>query len=194
MATGGWKRVVVHVSDNPLETLSQEHEVQLRLCDALEQIANDLPESVNPTMVYTARELLDHAFHCHMRFEDEQLFPRLRYRGADSEGLSDIIAQLSHEHDRDECFGTEIAEEFAGLAKTGTCRNPDMLGYMLRGFFECQRRHIALENIAVIPVARRILRPEDLSSMNKWLSEHDGLRQTPLIRQHMSVLDTGLRR
>ena len=47
----------------------------------------------------------------------------------------------------------EIAEELAQFVEDGRPRNPEMLGYMLRGFFVSQRRHIAWENMPVATTA-----------------------------------------
>jgi hypothetical protein len=49
-----------------------------------------------------------------------------------------------------------------------------MLGYMLRGYFDSQRRHIAWEDRVVLPVARQVLTSDDLASLQSWVmaSEH----------------------
>ena len=43
--------------------------------------------------------------------------------------------------------------------------NPEMVGYMLRSFFESYRRHMALEERLLFPLARARLTPEDLREL-----------------------------
>src|SRR5690606_41840533 len=86
------------------------------------------------------------------RFEEEALFP------AYSAALGVVplsLARLRAEHVEDEGFAAEIAEELAALASTGSVENPEALGFMLRGFFESQRRHIAFEREHVLPAIRK---------------------------------------
>ena len=64
------------------------------------------------------------------------------------------MQQLEAEHAADESFAHELADELQLLADTGLVRNAEMLGYMLRGFFEHQRRHIEWENRVLLPLAR----------------------------------------
>jgi hemerythrin-like domain-containing protein len=71
------------------------------------------------------------------------------------------------EHVRDEDVSSELLEELTFVAEQGRARNADMLGYMLRGLFEGQRRHIAWENTVVVPAARRLLQQDDLQSLSE---------------------------
>jgi hypothetical protein len=50
--------------------------------------------------------------------------------------------------------------------------NPDMVGYMLRGFFERYRRHVHWENTLVMPLARLRLTPEDLDALQAQMSQN----------------------
>lgn len=176
--------------NHPLDAVAEDHQVQLSVCNILERIADSLPGDVSPLIIVTARELLDQAFPSHMRFEDEQLFPRLRFRASEREGLSKILDQLTREHHRDEDFALEICEEFAPIAAGAKCRNAEMLGYMLRGFFEGQRSHIELESTTVLPAARLLLRPEDLAGMNQWIAGHRPAELTRSLRQALAIYGT----
>jgi len=44
-----------------------------------------------------------------------------------------------------------------------------MLGYMLRGFFERQRRDIEWETSVLLPLARQTLAPSDLAELQDWI-------------------------
>lgn len=142
--------------------------MQLELCHALEHIADGLPDCVDRRLAKSATIMLECGLSHYVQFEDEKLFPLVRKRGGDT--IADALRQLEHEHVRDEAFAMEIAEELDGLCASQICRNPEMLGYMLRGFFEGRRRHIVWENTVVIPVARKVLRPADMSELSEWMS------------------------
>lgn len=55
----------------------------------------------------------------------------------------------------------------------GAVPNADMLGYMLRGYFESQRRHIAWEDRVVLPAARSVLNAQDLARIQAWIMDSD---------------------
>jgi hemerythrin-like domain-containing protein len=73
-----------------------------------------------------------------------------------------MLSRLEDEHEIDEGLAIEIASALRGLIQGAPLTNAESLGDMLRGFFKSQRRHIAWENDVVLPLARRILPPEDL--------------------------------
>jgi hemerythrin-like domain-containing protein len=153
----------------PIERIAAEHALQLELCDALEYIADGLPDSIDRRLVREVIAILGHGLDAHFRAEEQLLFPLLRRRGNGDLSLIAALDQLEMEHVRDEDISSELMEELAYLAEHGRARNAEMLGYMLRGFFEGQRRHIAWENAVVVPAARRLLLPEDLQNLSSLL-------------------------
>lgn len=150
---------------NPIDRIAAEHKLQLQLCDSLEYIADGLPDSVDRRLVRQVIAILDHGLDAHFRAEETFLFPLLRERGAGDHSLVAALDQLEMEHLRDEDISSELVEELRVLADHGRARNPEMLGYMLRGFFEGQRRHIAWENGVVLPAARRMLSMDELRGL-----------------------------
>ena len=150
---------------NPLERLVAEHRKQLELCDALELIADGLPCRIDEKLLRRATGMLSRGLVAHFRFEEEVLFPLLRRRGADDPSLIAALDQLESEHRRDADLSDELAEELETVRRKGKVRNVEMLGYMLRGYFEGQRRHIEWENTVVLPAARRVLSAPDLQDL-----------------------------
>jgi hemerythrin-like domain-containing protein len=128
------------------------HEEMLRLCALLEEVADGLPdrcERMTCLMVASQLEPLMRGVH---RFEEEALFPA--YSGALKEagrGLNSL-ERLMSEHVEDECFAAELTEALLELGRGGRPDNPEALGFMLRGFFESKRRHIAFEREHVLPM------------------------------------------
>jgi len=147
---------------NPLRILSEEHALQSELCDLLEAIADKLPQRPDGKLAQVALSILEAGFLSHMRLEDDVLFPMLRQRAPQDHRLIAALACLEQEHDRDGAAFIEIIDGLHTLIADRPIRNPDMFGYMLRGFFESQRRHIAWEDSVVMPAARMLLTGDDL--------------------------------
>lgn len=150
------------LSDRPtdavsLEWLKKAHDAQLTLCTALEEIADSLPANINrQKCMYAAKSLIPLVNGVH-RYEEEALFPLLESLRAHDGELAGAIARLKFEHVEDECFAEELTDTLKRLGSGDATVNAEAAGYMLRGFFESIRRHIAFEQ-------QFMLRGTDLAS------------------------------
>jgi hemerythrin-like domain-containing protein len=123
----------------------ESHRLQLALCDDLEAIADSLPGSiVNQDCLFAARSLTRLIRDVHA-YEEETLFPALQRVFWASDEFATAIDRLTFEHLADECYADDIAEKLIYVGSGGRDVNMEALGYMLRGFFEALRRHIAFE-------------------------------------------------
>lgn len=150
---------------NPLDLIDRDHAVQDRMCALLEEIADGLPDNVGRAQADAAVAALKHHVATHILDEEHGLFPLLRRWAHPQDNVDAVLTLLSHEHERDLDFAHEIIDALEDLVVAGSPRNADMLGYMLRGFFEMQRRHNAWENALVLPLARRRLPQEALEAL-----------------------------
>lgn len=150
---------------NPLEVIAQAHALQVEMCDAMERIADGLPDDVDFNLCARVASCLQFDLPLHHHDEETALFPLLKIRALPDDGLADILDRLASEHSSDTDFASEIAESLEGLGQGKPPNNPDMLGYMLRGFFERYRRHVHWENALVMPLARVRLTPDDLDTL-----------------------------
>jgi hemerythrin-like domain-containing protein len=168
---------------HPLEIIEEEHALQLELCELLESIADGLPGTFEPALAVIAISILNGSVRAHIKFEEDALFPVLRERLSPNDAVVQAMACLSQEHERDEDIADELVEALKDALKSGTPENPETLGYILRGFFESQRRHIAWENNVVLPAARKALSVEDLAYLQDWImtSEHPRCIRVPLL-------------
>lgn len=169
---------------DPLGVILEEHALQLELCDLLEAIADSLPLDVQRPLAKVALNILTSTWPAHVRFEEDCLFKILRHRmGSDPEG-QELLIQLEAEHDHDEGNVCELSEGLSEIAEHGVVKDPQMLGYMLRGFFESQRRHIYWENATVLPLAHKLLTAADKIQMQDWImsSGHPWCRQKNLLQ------------
>lgn len=131
----------------PCIDIGRVHAEKLRLCDALEAIADDLPWRVDRLQCLTiASSLVPLLRECH-RFEEEVVFPAF----ALARGQQDVVARLKTEHLQDDCAAEDLTEALTAHGHGLPIENPEAFGYMLRALFESMRRHVAFERDHVLP-------------------------------------------
>lgn len=159
---------------DPIALLEEEHELQRELCNVLEALADDLPTGFDKGLATVAVAILEGSMERHMRLEEEGLFPLLRECVADTDPIHSAMRCLEEEHGRDSGSLVEITDVLKAAIQKNAVENAEMLGYMLRGFFECLRRHVAWEDRVLIPTARSVLSSHELSKLQAWVmdSEH----------------------
>lgn len=157
---------------NALDMIANAHAVQVQMCDAMERIADGLPDEVDRRLCAQVASCLQFDLPVHHHDEETALFPLLRRRARPEDGLDQILERLASEHESDNDFASEIAEALETLGQGGRPQNPEMLGYMLRGFFERYRRHIHWENTLVMPLARLRLTADDLAELQAQMNEN----------------------
>lgn len=146
MAPGGQ-----HI-ENHVATLRACHGRQMQLCEELERLADALPDHIeNQQCLHTARSIYPEIKRSH-DFEEKVLFPAARAFDAENLGLFSTLERLRYEHWEDESFAEELTEALISFVTEPEKRNPEKLAYMLRGFFEGLRRHIAFEREHLIPL------------------------------------------
>jgi len=131
-------------------TMARLHGEKLRLCDALESIADALPNVDRFSCLGMANSIVPLLRDSH-RLEETVIFPA--YEAASSLTGADFssTSRLRAEHVEDECFADEVTEQLLGIGRGRAVENAEALGFMLRGFFESLRRHIAFEREHILP-------------------------------------------
>lgn len=135
---------MLDASKRDLAWLHRAHGEQLALCRELEDIADSLPASINrQKCIYAAKALgpLIKGIH---HYEETVLFPMSQRDPDAAVHLESTLERLKFEHCEDECFAEELTDALLKLG-SGERVNMEAVGYMLRGFFEGMRRHIAFE-------------------------------------------------
>lgn len=141
------KRLSEHITE-----LRSYHAEQSQLCEKLEELADLLPDHVeNQECLALARLIYPEMKRCH-DFEENVLFREARSYDPDNLNLASTLERLRYEHWEDESFAEELTEALTGFVTEPENRNPEKLAYMLRGFFEGLRRHIAFEREHLIPI------------------------------------------
>lgn len=128
---------------------------QLALCDQLEEIADTLPDNVDrQACMHTARALLPVVNRAH-RMEEDILFPLVEKSRAAVTDTAATLERLRIEHAGDECFVEELVDVLMSYGAGTPNQSPEATGYMLRGFFQGLRRHIAFEKELFGPMFSR---------------------------------------
>lgn len=144
-------------NDQGMRTVLQEmllmHEQKLALCGTLEGIADSLPDRIERltclTVANTLLPLLSRAHH----LEEAIIFPAYDAL-PDAAKTAGSTQRLRIEHVEDECFANELTEILFKVGHEGVVANAEMFGFMLRGFFEGMRRHVAFEREHIAPLVR----------------------------------------
>ncbi len=129
---------------------------QTTLCHVLETIADRLPNDIDTQeCLIVARSIYPIVKRAHA-FEEAELFPLLQSRRQEDTALNEAIGRLQFEHWEDESFAGEVAEALTEFVRHRETANAEALGYMLRGFFEGLRRHIAFEREHIFPILSKL--------------------------------------
>ena len=146
------------------DIIQMERSDQRELCDAMELIANQLPDNVDIELYEHIHEKL----HLNLPIyheNEEALFAYINRHESSLIDVPPILRCVRLEHATHDCFADEIYE-FLGVLRAGSgVREPSTIGYMLRSCFHSIRRHMTWEDLILMPVARHTLTANDLSEL-----------------------------
>ncbi|MEJ2118025.1 MAG: hemerythrin domain-containing protein [Alphaproteobacteria bacterium] len=152
---------------DPIAIIENEQMEFLKLCTALETIADALPRNIDLYQVNVATLFLRNSFADLLSVQEALLFPPLRQRTIAGDDCEAILSQIEREHEADRELAIEVADALLEINNRGYVANPEMLGYLLRCFFEGQRRHAAWERLTVYPLCRLRLTTADLAGITQ---------------------------
>lgn len=134
------------------------------LCNVLDVI--DSGSGVGVAALETCRSFLLADFLTHIADEKQALFPLLLERTTAEDGVQDVIRR------RRTSFATvnRVADELARLEvdRWAARHGADLI----HSFVTAEREHITIENVVVLPVARRRLRSADLEWLGSVMRDH----------------------
>ena len=149
-----------------LDCIEKEHQAERNLCDMLERIADSLLEPLDTVQASTGIVALRSCLKRHVALEEIYLYPVLTKRLCPGDLAENLLEHIRCEHTADESLAHDTADQLEQALVSGRVENPEMLGYMLRGFFECRRRHIAWEDSIILPLARYRLSAKDFRTFS----------------------------
>ncbi|MEM8650737.1 MAG: hemerythrin domain-containing protein [Pseudomonadota bacterium] len=131
--------------DSVIGEINHHHQKQLDLCQRLERVADSLPDNIDrQECLSISWQIYPIVKEAH-RFEEETLFPLLTMEKDDNSTLSNSLERLKFEHWEDESSAEDISLSLRQMISEPASANVEKISYMLRGFFEGLRRHIAFE-------------------------------------------------
>lgn len=132
------------------ETLRHYLTEQEKFCARLEAVADLLPDGADRSdCLLLAQNVVPLVKRAH-EFEENELFPVLMQEEGVSAEMRASLERLRFEHMGDEDYAAEISNALRQFVTERERFNVDSLAWMLRGFFEGLRRHIAFERAYVL--------------------------------------------
>jgi iron-sulfur cluster repair protein YtfE (RIC family) len=126
--------------------------LQFDLCSRLEELADALPANIlAEECLLLSRSIVPVLRRAH-QFEENLLFPVISRALAADISIAATLERLRCEHWEDESYACEVRDCLAGFLDNPHGCNVDSLAYMLRGFFEGLRRHIAFDREHMLPL------------------------------------------
>lgn len=155
----------------PLVLIEYERRDQHHLCNSLELLADQLPESVDGYLCESIYEKLRFDLPVYHRNE-EALYLLIGRNAPPLLKVSPILEYVRKEHTIHNCYADELYEPLQELRTGGDIQNSDTIGYMLRCCFETMRRHLEWEDLTLMPLAGRCLTAEDQTQLSKTLAKN----------------------
>lgn len=135
----------------PCVEMTNAHDSKLRLCKALEEIADRLPGDVDRfRCLEIASSLVPLLRRCH-EYEEDVVYPAFEAAYSGGSDAIGTVRRLKTEHVEDECAAQDLSEVLLAIGHGDPIDNPEAVGFMLRAFFEAVRRHVAFERDHVLP-------------------------------------------
>jgi iron-sulfur cluster repair protein YtfE (RIC family) len=150
---------------DPIAWLAAEHGRHRELCDTLVHIAT-LPIT-SPARLRRLADALATDTALHVADEAEDLFPRLRERMEPDDDIARVVGILTADHDAERSAVRDLQLAFAVADAGGELED---IGTLIDQFVTRKRRHIALVNAVLLPIARLRLTLEDQCAMAKSMA------------------------
>lgn len=147
----------------PLEYIFADNFRCRVLCNLLSMIGSG--REVGADVVSACRDFLLRDFLIHLADEKQALFPLLIERTSEEDGVLAAVRQQRP--------GFAMINRLAGALD----RRPERArgaASLFSDFVSDERRHIAVENVVLLPVAKKRLRPSDLTWLTAVMRDHRG--------------------
>lgn len=158
----------------PLVWFFAEHYRHRDVCTRLTELARSV--IFDEAALREIYRFLDRDLPLHVIDEEDDLFPLLRRRCEPDDQIELVLGMLSAEHAADMSEGAAVKSLVgAALAEQRGLACYAEAGAAIDAFCQKQKRHIAVENAVVLPIARHRLGEDDLISLGQRLAARRGL-------------------
>ena len=149
---------------NPLAYIAAEHGGQRALCNLIENLAG-MP-GFDREVARTILRYLGQDFSRHVRDEESDLFPILRERCLPEDEIETVLARLHAEHRDEHSRAGGVEHDLTVLLKQKRPAVDPALRERLFQYARSLRRHLALENSIVLPLARARMTQSDFVKLS----------------------------
>lgn len=150
------------LEETPLDFLFADHHRQRQAVEILLRLADG---EYNKTGVRNLIVFLKHDLPLHIADEEHDLLPLLRQQCRPEDDIDTLVERLTGEHEGDESAAREVISLLKGLADGKPLSEEDRGA--IRSFAAHLRRHLALENGVLLPIARVRMSAESLKLLSK---------------------------
>ena len=172
--SGVLEPVPIELLREPLVWFFAEHYRHRDVCKRLLVLLDTVDHDADA--LQAIHDFLESDLPIHIIDEEDDLFPLLRRRCEPDDHIENVLGMLSGEHANDmhdaQAVKTVIAKaisEERGLRCYSESRS------VIEHFCSAQKRHIAMENAVVLPIARIRITESDLQSLGQRLAARRGL-------------------
>src|SRR3990167_5923849 len=159
---------------DPLDFFFAEHFRHRQLCHLIDQLSATV--FFDADRIAEVVDFLRFEAPIHIIDEEEDLFPLLRRRCLPEDDVEGVLGVLSAEHKADAILGRGVRDYLERCLDTRAAPGVSMDGRRdLAAFAAQERRHLALENAVVLPIARQRLTPEDQTGLARRLAARRGM-------------------
>jgi hemerythrin-like domain-containing protein len=161
--------------EDPIEFIYAEHE-RIRICiERLGRLAGDPSAPDSTGSAADILDMLENGLPRHIRDEEEDLFPLLEGRCPDDDKAIAVMKLLQGEHQEDVEVGRALIEPLRVIVDGVPPPDPRLFTNHVRAFTLLQRRHMAMENNLVLPLAYERLTDEDKNELACRMAARRGL-------------------
>ena len=168
------ERVPLDLLREPLVWFFAEHYRHRDVCSRLLVMARTVVQE--PDALEEIHDFLDYDLAVHVIDEEDDLFPLMRRRCEPDDHIEGVLGMLSGEHASD----LQLASAVKSLVAKAMADGRGLAAYadawaVIEPFCVSQKRHIAVENAVVLPIARLRLTASDLRGLGQRLAARRGL-------------------
>ena len=159
---------------DPLAYIAAEHGGQRALCNLMENVASDPGfdrDAARAILRYLGRD-----FSRHVHDEENDLFPLLRKRCLPEDEIEMVLARLNAEHKDEHRLAGDLESQLKELLDRDVSTLDAAFRERLFQYARALRRHLALENSVILPLARARLTPDDMVALSAAMRERIGAR------------------
>ena len=158
----------------PLEWFFAEHFRHRQLCLMIDRIAG--ATVFEETIVSVVADFIRRDLPLHIIDEEEDFFPLLRRRCLAEDKIEEILGILSSDHKADMATAANVSQLLSRSLQEKSALGLDQSAQrVLRAFSDQERRHLALENAVILPIARLRFSDADLKALSDRLAARRGL-------------------